>query len=210
MKARLSFPGNSILLLALMFAGGFGIAHAQVEVTPYAGWMFAGSLAGTNGRVDVTDDWAYGGMIDIPISPDLIAEIMYTRIDTRATVEQRPDFIEEPLFDLAIQYFHLGAVYQENVAKKITGFGAFTLGATLFSPKNSVYEDETRFSIALATGLKIYATERLGLRLQGRLLVPMFFTGGSLWCGGGGCAASVNGGSSLIQGDLGIGVMVRL
>ena len=85
----------------------------------------------------------------------------------------------------------------------------FTLGATRYNFKTNVVCDEWMFSMMLGLGAKIYAGERIGLRLQARL--PITFTSGSMGvgCGGGGCGAMV-GGTGITQLDFSGGIMLLL
>jgi hypothetical protein len=94
-------------------------------------------------------------------------------------------------------------------------FGGLTLGATRFAPGPDRFagfelNDEWRFAFALALGVKVYGSERFGLRFQGRLLMPFNFYGTSFWFGTGGSGVGVSGGSAIIQGDVSGGLFVLL
>ncbi|MCK5703434.1 MAG: hypothetical protein KAI29_19885, partial [Cyclobacteriaceae bacterium] len=85
-----------------------------------------------------------------------------------------------------------------------------TLGATLFDAKDSSLNDEWRFSISFGIGGKFYLSDKFGIRLQTRLLMPMTFSGGGMWCGTGGCSVGAAGWITLVQFDFTAGVFVRL
>jgi hypothetical protein len=122
---------------------------------------------------------------------------------------------------VSVNYFHLGAVYD---AKRFEGgilFTNFSLGATLFAPSNVNFEDrdgnvitrledDWRFSIAFGGGIKKYISDRVGLRLQLRILMPIYWAGGSLWVGTGGVGYGLGAGTALVQGDATVGLIIRL
>jgi len=59
-------------------------------------------------------------------------------------------------------------------------------------------------------GGKFYLSDKIGLRLQARMLLPMTFSGGGAWCGTGGCAAGFGAWAVLVQFDFTVGVFIRL
>ena len=54
------------------------------------------------------------------------------------------------------------------------------------------------------------ASEKVGIRLQGRLLMPMYFAGVGLPAGTGGGGVSVNSAIPILQGDLTAGLVLQL
>jgi len=77
----------------------------------------------------------------------------------------------------------------------------------MFNPAGETYDAEWRFSVTLGVGAKYYASERMGIRAQFGLLIPMQWESGSLWCGSGGCAGAVSGGTTFGQGNVSGGLM---
>ena len=180
-----------------------------IELTGFYGWQWGGNFTSYQGEIDVKDTENFGGMIDIPIpyKPGMMAEISYSRQNTSVALNQFPGGLREDLFDLSIEYFQAGAVYETYSRGRMKPFGSFSLGATRFAPKVGSFkgltlDDEWRFSITLGLGLKALMSERIGLRLQGRLLMPINFYGTSLWFGTGGSGVGVSGGSAILQGDV--------
>ncbi|MCK4747444.1 MAG: hypothetical protein KAT15_10425, partial [Bacteroidales bacterium] len=111
--------------------------------------------------------------------------------------------------------FQIGGLRQVDLATdKIKPFGAVTLGLARFHLKQTTGDlreaDEWKFSATLGGGVKIFLHDRIGIRLQARLGLPMTFEG--LWVGGGTGGAS--GGASfripIVQLDLSAGLMLRL
>ena len=70
--------------------------------------------------------------------------------------------------------------------------------------------DTYTFSIALAGGAKIFLGERLGLRLQARLGMPMLFNGLYLGVGTGGASGGLSFHVPTVMFDLSAGVFIRI
>ena len=64
--------------------------------------------------------------------------------------------------------------------------------------------------ISLAGGVKIKASERVGLRLQARLLMPLYYAGTYFTFGTGGSGVSMAGGIKGVQGDFTAALVINL
>ena len=161
-----------VLLLATLAAGAAG-AQTKFEITPTAGLRFGGNFE-TDGccifdtDLEVDDGSSLGVTFDIALNQHLQVEILLGRQDT-TLIDNHGGFAgnEIDLFDLDVDYYHAGLLYQW-LPGQIRPFIVMTLGATLFSPVPSDLDDEYRFSVSLGGGLKIMATENIGFRLEGR------------------------------------------
>ena len=185
----------------------------RFEITPFGGYQFLGSTdvfyANTVGNVDIKDDAVFGFSINIPTMYGAEIELFYSRQDTRLDFDGGPFGTDETLFDMSVEYFQIGAlrgVPQGNLLP----FGVVTLGATNFNPKKAGLESEVRFSFTFGLGAKAYLSERIGLRLQGTLLMPVQWAGGSVYFGTGGSGVGVSAGTSLIQIDVRGGLVILL
>ena len=209
-----------VSILILLFTSG--VYAQKLEITPFGGYFFAGKLTVANGDLNFKNGGNYGVVIGLNIQPQLGIEFTYNRLDTRLVLKEWRTGVSTDLFDMSINYFHLGAVYE---ATKIEGgivFTTFSLGATLFSPgvttmedpddPTIIYniEDDWRFSIGLGAGIKKYISDKIGLRLQIRMLMPIFWASGGLYFGTGGSGLGISAGTALFQGDATIGLIFRL
>jgi hypothetical protein len=61
----------------------------------------------------------------------------------------------------------------------------------------------------LGLGAKYFASERVGLRVQGRLYATFLDSGGGVFCGFGGCSLGLFG-TGVIQGDFSGGVTIAV
>ncbi|MEE9461670.1 MAG: outer membrane beta-barrel protein [Bacteroidales bacterium] len=194
--------------------------HAQkAEIGAFYGISFNSKIRTYYGDYKVDNKANYGGQLSIALSSETFVELMYNRTDTRIQYFSRGG-ASDPL-DISIEYFHIGGLQQVDIGSdKIAPFGVFTLGPTRFNLKDPVdfdddgtpesYGDAWAFSIALAGGAKIFLAERIGIRLQARLGMPMLFNGLYIGVGGGGASGGASFHVPLVQFDLTAGIFLRL
>ena len=196
----------TMLLPVLMSAQG-------VELMPFVGYMFGGSINYVQGKLKVYDGMDYGISMLIPVRDVVDLELNWTEMDSKVTFSpysNYPDF-EYDESDLATHYFQVGVLKAFTHNEKVRPFGSFSLGATLFNVKE--YADTWRFSITLGLGAKFMFSKHVGLMVRGRLMMPMYFGGVGGYCGigtgGSGCGLSLNGYASLFQGDFNGGLIIK-
>ena len=180
----------------------------KIELTPMVGWELSGKATGENAELNFKDNVNYGIVAGYQFKPDFFVEFNYTRIDTEGQVKppQPPNYVEH--FDIAMNYFLLGAT-QQFLDGRFHPFVNGSLGVTWLDPKESGYESVWLFTAALGAGAKIAVTQKIGIRLQARLLMPMDITGGGLWFGTGGAGVAVYS-NVLWQGDFSGGIVIGL
>jgi len=192
----------AVLLLLSATSGSF--AQGKPEITLLGGWMLNGSVEGYYGELDIPDDAAWGGAIDIPVQSGMSVEFSYTRQETEVRfvpfVFDAP-YQEGTLSTASIQYFMLGGIAEKpSGSDKVRPFGLFQGGVFVLTPDGN-YDSVTKFALAFGGGLNIDLSEKIGLRMQGRLLMPMWFDSGYLYAGSGGAGVGVSAGIPLIEGD---------
>ena len=184
---------------------------AQVELFGFGGYMTYSSLKVAEGHVSFNDGANYGLGLDVAVNKGILVELNYTHNQTTARL-RRFNGGDEPLFDINTHYIQIGAhhEFRRTREQKTVPYALVTLGATLFDAKKASLSDEWRFSVAIGGGGKFYLGKKVGIRLQGRLLMPLNFSGAGMWCGLGGCSVGVGSWATLIQFDLTAGVFIRL
>jgi len=197
-----------LFTIAILFSGE---TLAQVELFGFGGYMTYSSVAVREGDLKFDDGPNYGFGLDVAIQRGVFVELNYTHNQTSVRL-QRFNGPNEQLFDMNTHYFQLGAQYEFRTSPKQKAFPytLATLGATLFDAKDASRSDEWRFSVAFGVGGKFYLSDKFGIRLQTRLLMPLIFSGGGMWCGTGGCGVGVGAWTSIVQFDFTAGVFIRL
>jgi opacity protein-like surface antigen len=188
----------------------FGRQSSKVEITPFFGYQFTGAHDIYAGEIDISDNANFGLSVnyDIPYKRGMQFEFFWLMQNSVLNKKDYATGVTEPLFDLTTHYFHAGGIYGMRKGNMLPFISA-GLGTTLFHPDSRLYTDEWFFSFSLGLGLKYYINDRFGIRLQGRMLLPVLWNGGGLWCGTGGCSIGMGANSAIFQGDLSAGLIVR-
>ncbi len=210
------------LFLALMAIGlaafiipSDAISQGKIELTPFGGYMFGGKMRFYEGDLKINDNANYGLIMDVEVAPDTKIELLWSHMSTEAGFQGKYgyDFLTTPPFDVSVGYIQIGSVRELNY-DNIRPFGAFTLGTTYFLPSGNTgevsYQDTWKFSVTLGGGAKIWLSDRIGIRLQGRLMMPMFWGGVGFTVGTGGSGFSVGAGTTMVQGDFTGGLIIAL
>lgn len=191
-------------------------AHAQykIELTPQIGWQYGGTQeysaypGYSSGDFHANANLNYGGTLSIYMRPGYAAEITYSYQGTDLLL--RPNNQSDVnLGNMASQYILLQGmrvVPLQSGTMELIALGGF--GTAVFSSEG--YDSRWLTAFAAGGGLRKKMNERSAIRLQARLLVPIQWSSTGFYFGSGGSGISVSGGSSIIQGDVSLGVSVAL
>ena len=185
-------------------------ASAQrVEITPFGGYVFPGTMNADGGEVYFRGNGWYGGMVNIGVSRLFDADVIYTRIDTRADINiYHPIYGNDWDVPLSVNYFHVGFSKKFPLHPSITPFTGLNIGTCLMAPKEK-YREEWFLSMGFHGGAKAYVSKRVGFRMEGRLMVPIQGSGFSFFAGSGGSGGGVSVYSTLVQFGLDGGLIIR-
>lgn len=186
-------------------------AEAQnIEIIPQVNYTFGGRIYGQFGDLKIQDSESYGISLNI-VKDDFSIQLEYFYQPTTGAYRDyfKPEMSQTS--DLNINWYHLGARKRFNTSEKVVPFAGGSVGLTHFVLDSSpTGYDELAFSISLQAGTNIYFSDRVGLRLHSRLLVPIQFTGFGFYAGTGGSGLSATAGSYFLQADIGAGLVIRL
>jgi opacity protein-like surface antigen len=213
-RSRRSLAVFALVGLAAGFAAGPAAAQKPPnELIPLVGYQWGGTLNYTSGDVHANAAMNYGGILSVPVKPGYSLELSYTY--------QSTDLIARPnvgktfkLLDLGTHYMQLSG--RRDLAppgQKTTPFVLGGLGATVFSPSSSsfgTFNTQWLFSLNAGAGVNVAMNEKVGLRLQARLLLPINWVSGGVYFGSGGGGATISGGSAICQGDATLGIVLKL
>lgn len=151
------------------------VAHATpngLELTPYVAYRFGGEIEDGDGSfrndtTDIDEGEAFGVTLDIPLDGGFKLELLVSRQQSEAQFDEG---LFEPSFnlgDIDVTYGHVGLLYEWQPGH-LRPFVVGSAGATLLDPSFPDADEETRFSIAFGGGVKVFLSEHVGLRLEGR------------------------------------------
>ena len=191
----------------------------EVSVIPTASYMWGGSAQAINGRIDLGNGLGYGAIIDVAQSQNVHFQISWASFPATATFS--PDYPNGATSELVglnekinVHYFQVGGIHQVKKGKA-EPFAGMLLGAVLFHPEDMKVsgisvEDVWRFAMTFVGGINFPMSEKVGLRLQGRLFLPIYFSGAYVGVGTGGASVGATGGIPIVQGDIGLGLCIKI
>ena len=194
---------KKLLLASIVVFSAVQMGYSQIELGVFTGYQFGSRTYVSNGQFVIDDGQDYAISLGAEVRPGMIVQFEYTYIPTTAYLDQ---FVRTDLGELDIHYWQIGAQSPHAVGDNVDIYGLFMLGGTTFSPKDPFYQTTTKFSLSLGGGAKIWISDRVGIKLQGRFLVPV--TWGGLTFGTSGTGFTT--GSALLSGDLGGGLVFKL
>lgn len=203
-----------IAILVVGFALINDNAFAQIEINAYGGYVPASktmySYNGYRLRIDGVGNFGIGLGYATPFG--IVAELSYMRFSSTLSQDGgRVEIVERQ--PINVEYYQLGVQKPFQESETLVPYGMFSLGASRFNPTEQA-EDYWRFAINLGLGVKYYFTETIGIKVQARLLMPLYFGGAGFGCGigtgGSGCGGGVGMGSEILQADFTGGVVLKL
>ncbi|MEX2125255.1 MAG: hypothetical protein WD795_15290 [Woeseia sp.] len=180
--------GKAVRVAAILLLAG--VAHGQepaaseipqVSLTPFGGYTFGGEFTDEDDSLSVeVDDAAHFGLIfNIRESANTQWEIFYAQQQSEAdTSDVSP---AQPLVDIDVQYLQIGGTYVAD-GYRARPFMAATVGVTRFDPGPLTFDTENFFSFGIGAGWQLQPMDRLGLRLEGRLLGTLLHSDTALFC----------------------------
>ena len=199
-------------IIFMFYVASISNAQNAIEISAMGGYQWGGNYTVETANIKIDNNGTFGMTIDIPVpeTPGLMAEVAYSFTRSSLSYQERTSFPDQYSFDMTIHYFLAGATYQENLGRFVP-FAIMDIGAVLFHPQNTNYNDAWMLAATIGMGCKTKISSRLGLRIQGRFLAPIQVKEGALWCqSGSGCSIYLKSGTILLQGDIMAGIFIEL
>ena len=209
------------IILSLLLAMPLLHTQAQVKINTYAMYAFPDSFDSTYDygkyyRGQIQDGLLWGGGLEFPVRKGMAAELSYLRLDTNAPTQYilpggASDYSN---LDVAENYIMLGGIRSmRKSGSKVEGFFGGMAGVCILDvtdPSINRSRNFTKFAWGLKGGATVWATEKVGLKLQAQLLSVVQYAGGGFYIGSGGSGGGVSFASSLYQFSLGGGLTFNL
>ena len=162
--------GSLLLIILLMVIGSMQIVAQRFEITPFGGIRVGGrfnldTLPPT--QLNLKDSITYGLSLGVFLTENYQVEIMWSRQDTKLFSDvEIIGFPSRELFKLYVDQWHINFMFVHgDETFRVRPFGLVGLGWTYFNPRNNL-GGESRFSFALGGGVRVYASDRFGMRFQ--------------------------------------------
>ena len=152
----------------------------------------------------------YGGGLEVMPYPESGIELSYLRLDSQAPMEYYDNGVVYTTFDIAQNWVLLSFNKYLPVNEKIEPYLAPQIGMNILNvtnPDNGNTGNVTKLAWGIKGGVNIFASEKVGFKLQMSLLSTVQAVGGGLYFGTGGAGAGVTGYSSYYQFNIGGGLV---
>jgi opacity protein-like surface antigen len=203
----------------LLSSAAFG--QGRFEITPMVGISTAGSVDLDLNDLDrrsfsVGSGFTWGGTLGYFLSRYVQFEIEYARQNSSLSrnFDLDPDIPQS--IGLGVDQILGNFVFQTSLAGGgVAPFFLVGAGAAIFTPDNSELQldDElgssTRFQWGIGGGVKLYVTDRIGFRFQGRYRPTNAGSQLEIWCGIWSCGV-VDATQYLNAGEFLGGVIIRI
>jgi hypothetical protein len=163
----------------------------------------------------VKGGFQYGGGLEILPAPQVGVEFTYLRLDSKVPIYYYTGGIltTSTDFDLAQNWLFLSFNKYLPVNPKVEPFFGFQLGMDIINatnPDNGNTSGATKFAWGMKLGTHVWASEKVGIKLQMGLMSAVQSFGGGFYFGTGGTGAGISGYSTYYQFNLGGGLVFKL
>jgi hypothetical protein len=210
---------KKIILSVIMLSGLFLSSNAQEKrLNLYGGYVFDDNIDYYYDyynyyNAKIKGGFQYGAGMEFMVKPDYGVELLWIGQNTTVPTSYYSIVAKSTTFDLNLNYAMLaGTRHVEKPGGKLEGYGGFMLGALFASaknPENNSSGSATKFAWGLRLGGNIWASEKVGIKIQAQLLSAVQSVGGSLYFGTGGAGAGVSTYSSMLQFSVSSGLVFR-
>ena len=155
----------------------------------------------------------WGGGLEYMVAPFQGIELSYLRLDTKAPLTYYSGGDKFSEFEVASNYIMLGGNRYFPAGDKIEPYAGAQLGMAIFNvmnPDNRRSDNATKLAWGIKAGLNIWATDKVGLKLQTGLISAVQGIGGGFYFGTGGAGGGVNTYSTFYQFYIGGGLSFDL
>lgn len=182
-------------------------AHAQkIEITPQYGYQVGTKYNYYGGYLKLHDSDQYGLTFGVNASDDITLEFMWAQQNSKVSIKDvQFSPRETELTDVVVNHYQIGAIHMFGYSDA-RPFAGLSAGWSTFSPDAKLYNGTTTFTLGISGGLKYFFSDRIGLRIQSQLLMPVSW--GGVYFGSGG--AGVSAGGSILQLNFSGGLIIGL
>ncbi len=167
-----------------------------------------------NGTIKGGFQW--GGGLEYMMMPSQSVELSYLRLDTHAPMEyydNRVNRVRNTDFDVATNYILIGSNRYFGLNPKVEPYVGLQAGMAIFNvdeKDGDLSGNSTKFAWGAKLGANIWASDKIGLKIQTGLNSAVQSAGGGLYFGTGGAGAGVSTYSTFYQFYVGGGLSFKV
>ena len=182
--------------------------RASVEIAPFIGYRFGGSVGDTYSAASYGIDGAAsaGVTVSVSVGKTTAIELLFSRQDTGVDVAAYPSTQHHAL---TIDHWMAGAVGEfPDHSGRVHPFVAAYLGLTQIQNSNGYTTSSTYFTGALGGGVKLDVAKHVAIRFDARAYAIFVSSSAAAACGGG-CAFAFSG-DAMFQGEVAASLVLKL
>lgn len=187
-----------------------------IELTPWAGLFWSAGVNTSLGTLTFDPAPDAGALLGIQVDGKSQVQVLYLFARPQARFQSTsPFYASSPSFGVTTQYLQVGGLttFDQGTIEPFLSGG---LGLAWYHPSDVPLGDTATlqpqdtfvFAFHLGGGVKWWLSEAIGLRLEARFLMPVFFNSGAFLSGPNGAALRVNAGIPIVQGDVSLGLAI--
>jgi opacity protein-like surface antigen len=190
------------LVLTTVLLAPMAAMAGEFEITPFLGYQFGGDVTtfyqGEYHDVNINSSGNWGLVLSLGLSPMTQIELLYSTQDTEADADRFEDSL-----GLRIDYWQVSMLWNFDPDSQIQPYVVFGIGGTWLRPDG--FSSLSRFSGNFGGGAKIFFSDNIGLRLEGRFY-GTYINSTTSYCDPFWCYGYNN---SLYQFDVSAGLIIR-
>jgi len=173
-----------LTLSAMLVLASASFAQTYFELMPSAGYTFADRQSFYNAYGKIDGNVNYGGSMMFNVNRSFGLEFLYNHTGTQSGAYQYGEATPLSKGNLNIDYFMFGPVSTFNIpGSPVRPFVGAMLGASVFTPGQFGYSNDTKFTFGLQAGTNVYVTPWFGFRFKAQLLAPVSGSGEGYYVG---------------------------
>lgn len=186
-------------------ASAISFSKPQISITPMYGFVFNERFQTEYGNVFLNQSQCYGVSLGFRPSSWKQLELSWRH---QVSLAEGDIFyyngfnrlVEEQVKgDIAIDYVMLGANAIKDFNDRFSAYGGLSAGIVVFTPQVTDLSALVRFAVALRGGVHVKLNERIGIRLQPELYVPLQSVGANIFVSNAGSGVGVSAYSTIAQ-----------
>ena len=203
---------KKILVALALLSGSFSGMSQEIQMGAMYGYYFGGGLYGLYGESKLIATWAPQYFLSVSPNEFMSIEFNYSAQDTEMRYEEYGFDGVRGYADIRAAYWNLHFLREIRQSDAFRPYGMFGVGLAEFNFDNPTFTDDYRMNIDAGGGIKYLLgdSKKVGIRLQARLIMPVYFAGTSFYFGTGGSGAALTAGSVMLQGAVSGGLFLNL
>jgi opacity protein-like surface antigen len=185
-----------------------GFDH-KIELTPVVGYLLNGNIDFYYGELTFDNNINYGISMAVNTGYGTSIEGIYTFSASQTSFRSWSIDYQSNSFETNINYIQVNGI-KEFLDDQFRPFGFLGVGASGFVPQDTSYDSWWSFAMNFGIGAKVFLTDNIGIRVQGRMLLPLYYGGAGFYCGTGGCGGGITASAHMVQGDFMAGLIIGI